>query len=69
MNDRVLNRSLTILKKYIRENMVAGTGGFGGNSSPAGPVAGFDPVMDGRTKVMKRLPKEYSKRLTKKPRD
>jgi hypothetical protein len=43
--------------------MVVGTGGFTGSSSPEGPVAGFDPVMDGRSKIMKRLPKEYSKLL------
>ena len=43
--------------------MIVGTGGFTGSASPEGPVAGFDPVMDGRSKIMKRLPKEYSKLL------
>jgi hypothetical protein len=46
--------------------MIVGTGGFTGSASPEGPVAGFDPVMDGRSKVMKRLPREYSKLLSKK---
>jgi hypothetical protein len=46
--------------------MIVGTGGFTGSASPQGPVAGFDPVMDGRSKVMKRLPREYSKLLSKK---
>ena len=31
--------------KYLRENMVVGSGGFTGSADPAGPVAGFDPVM------------------------
>ena len=63
MNDRVFNCSLNILRKYISENMIVGTGGFTGSAYPEGPVAGFDPVMDGRSKIMKRLPKEYSKLL------
>jgi hypothetical protein len=31
--------------QIIREQMVAGTGGFTGSSEPKGPTAGFDPVM------------------------
>lgn len=31
--------------QMIREQMVAGTGGFTGSSDPKGPTAGFDPVM------------------------
>ncbi len=65
MNDRIFNHSLNILRKYISENMVVGTGGFTGSASPEGPVAGFDTIMDGRSKIMRRLPKEYSKLLTK----
>lgn len=68
MNDRVFNRSLNILRKYISENMIVGTGGFTGSASPEGPVAGFDTMMDGRSKIMRRLPKEYSKLLTKRKR-
>lgn len=63
MNSKVFDHSLTILRKYISENMIVGTGGFTGSASPEGPVAGFDTVMDGRSKIMKRLPKEYSKLL------
>jgi hypothetical protein len=54
--------------QIIRENMVANAPGTsGGYTSKGEPttVAGFDPVMDGRTKVMRRLPKEYSKFLRK----
>lgn len=63
MNSKVFDHSLTILRKYISENMIVGTGGFTGSASPEGPVAGLDTVMDGRSKIMKRLPKEYSKLL------
>ena len=38
--------------QLIREQMVAGTGGFTGSADPKGPVAGFDPVMG---KVQKRF--------------
>jgi len=69
MNERVFNCSLNIIRKYISENMVVDTSGFTGASSPEGPVAGFDPVMDGRSKIMTRLPKEYSKLLRKKKRN
>jgi hypothetical protein len=69
MNERVFNCSLNIIRKYISENMAVGTSGFTGASSPEGPVAGFDPVMDGRSNVMKRLPKEYSKLLRKKKKN
>lgn len=53
--------------KIIRENMVANSpgssGGFSGSANKSGPVAGFDPIFDGRKKIMKKLPKEYSKFL------
>ena len=69
MNERVFNCSLNIIRKYISENMVVGTSGFTGASSSEGPIAGFDPVMDGRSNVMRRLPKEYSKLLRKKKKN
>ena len=31
--------------QLIREQMVAGTGGFTGSADPKGPAAGFDPVI------------------------
>ena len=65
MNDRVFNCSLNILRKYISENMVVGTGGFTGSADPKGPVAGYDSLMDGRSKMMRRLPPMYKKQLSK----
>jgi hypothetical protein len=67
MSNRVFQHSLTILRKYISENMIVGTGGFSGSADSKGPVAGFDPPikLDRRTKVMKKLPKEYFKFLKK----
>lgn len=52
----------------MEEGMVVGTGGFTGSADPKGPVAGFDPMIgspDGRSRLMRRLPKEYSKLLRK----
>ena len=65
MNDRVFNCSLNILRKYISENMVVGTGGFTASADPKGPVAGYDSLMDGRSKMMRRLPPLYKKQLSK----
>jgi hypothetical protein len=48
--------------------MVANAPGTGGGYTSKGDpttAAGFDPVMDGRSKLMRRLPKEYSKFLRK----
>ena len=39
--------------QLIREQMVAGTGGFTGSADPKGPVAGFDPVMKFKKKYIK----------------
>jgi hypothetical protein len=41
MEKKKLDRIINI----IREQMVAGNGGFTGSADPKGPVAGFDPVM------------------------
>jgi hypothetical protein len=43
----------------------AGTGGFTGSADSKGPVAGYDPLMDGRSKMMRRLPPLYRKQLSK----
>jgi hypothetical protein len=43
----------------------AGAPGFSGAADPKGPTAGFDPLMDGRSKMMRRLPPQYSKALRK----
>jgi hypothetical protein len=66
MKDKILQNSIKIIKNVMEEGgMVVGTGGFSGSSDPKGPVAGFDhPIkLDRRTKIMKKLPKEYSKFL------
>ena len=68
MNDRILKNSIKIIRTVMEEGgMVVGTGGFTASSDPKGPVAGFDPPikMDRRTKLMRRLPKEYFKSLKK----
>ena len=57
-----------MIRNLMEEGMVVGTGGFSGSANPKGPVAGFDPVMklDGRSKVMRRLPPPYRKDLLSK---
>lgn len=44
-------------------NAPGSSGGFSGSADSRGPVSGFDPVQDGRSKVMRRLPKAYSQFL------
>lgn len=68
MKDHILQNAINIIRNLQEDapTMSAGTGGFTGSADPKGPVAGFDPVMDGRSKIMRRLPKEYSKLLKKK---
>jgi len=54
------------------EGMVAnppgGSGGFSGSSNPAGPTAGYDPVMkiDGRRKYVKKYIDQLMKKRAKK---
>lgn len=66
MKDHILENSIKIIRNLMEDGMIVGTGGFSGSADPKGPVAGFDPIMDGRSRMMKRLPKEYSKLLRKK---
>jgi hypothetical protein len=65
MNDHILKHSIQLIRNLMEDGMVVGTGGFTGSADPKGPVAGFDPPikLDRRTKIMKRLPIEYSKHL------
>jgi hypothetical protein len=42
--------------QLVRENMVAGTGGFTGSADPKGPVAGFDPMMKLKKRYIKLVP-------------
>jgi hypothetical protein len=67
MKDHILENAIKIIRNLMEEGMVVGTGGFSGSADSKGPVAGFDPVMklDGRSKLMRRLPKEYNKFLRK----
>lgn len=41
MNEKKLNKIIGI----IRESMMVGIGGYTGSADPAGPNAGYDPVM------------------------
>jgi hypothetical protein len=70
MNDRILQKAINIIRNLQEDapTMSAGTGGFTGSANPKGPVAGFDPVMklDGRSRLMRRLPPQYRKSLTSK---
>lgn len=68
MKDHILENSIRIIRNLMEEGMVVGTGGFTSSADPKGPVAGFDPVMklDGRSKMMRRLPPQYRKSLTSK---
>jgi hypothetical protein len=64
MEKKKLDRIINI----IREQMVAGNGGFTGSVDPKGPVAGFDPVI-GTTKRKNpqiKLPPGSRKRWTPK---
>jgi hypothetical protein len=64
MKDHILQNSIQIIRNLMEDGMVVGTGGFTGSADPKGPVAGFDPMMDGRSKTMRRLPPQYKKYLT-----
>ena len=81
--DKVINafrnamyQEFSVEDSVNEEGMVANSpgqgGGFGGSSNPAGPTAGFDPVMkiDGRRKFVKRymdkLVKDREKRAERK---
>lgn len=71
MKDHVFQNAINIIRNLMEEGMVVGTGGFTGSADPKGPVAGFDPIMklDGRSKLMRRLPPQYRKSLTSKKKD
>ena len=66
MQDRILENIITIVRNaMVIENMTVGTGGFSGSAAPEGPVAGYDPVIDGRSRIARRLPPVYKKILSK----
>ena len=70
MKEHILQNAINIIRNLQEDapTMSAGTGGFTGSANPKGPVAGFDPVMklDGRSKMMRRLPPPYKKDLISK---
>ncbi len=55
-------------RRLLDEMMSAGAGGFSGSADPAGPVAGFDPVM-GPPRRRSPLDKVLSKVKKKKKKD
>lgn len=72
MEKKKIDRVIEAFRNYINlkeEGMVAnasGTqGGFGGSSTSGGPSAGYDKPLDGRSKMMRRLPPAYRKSLSK----
>lgn len=59
MKDHILQNAINIIRNLKEEGMVVGTGGFTGSADPKGPVAGFDPLMTAKPKVLRRsLPKK-----------
>ena len=50
-----IDRVIDIVRQYkLDEMMTAGAGGFTGSADAAGPVAGYDPVMEPPKKKRKR---------------
>ena len=68
MKNHILQNAINIIRNLQEDapTMSAGTGGFTGSADPKGPVAGYDPLMDGRSKIMRKLPPMYRKQLSKK---
>jgi hypothetical protein len=72
-----IDRIISIIRSLREEGIptmntatTAGKAGFGGSAQgfDPGPTAGYDSPLDGRTKMAKRLPPEYRKKLSKKER-
>ena len=56
-----IDRVIDIVRQYkLDEMMTAGAGGFTGSADAAGPVAGYDPVME--------PPKKKKRKHIKSPR-
>lgn len=69
-----IDRIIRIIRSLREEGVptmntasTAGKAGFGGSAQgfDPGPTAGYDKPLDGRSKVMRRLPSEYRKSLSK----
>jgi hypothetical protein len=68
MKNHILQNAINIIRNLQEDapTMSVGTGGFTGSADPKGPVAGYDPLMDGRSRMMRKLPPMYRKQLSKK---
>jgi len=65
-----IDRIINIVRKLNEEMMTTGAGGgasFAGTGPDdnGSPTAGYDKPLDGRCKMMRRLPPEYRKSLQK----
>ena len=63
-----MNSKIDRIIEIIRENMVANMPGTSGAYTSQGDskiFAGFDKILDGRSKIMKRLPPPYRRKLQK----
>jgi hypothetical protein len=61
-----LEKLINIVRSLKEEGgMVVGSGGFTSSADPKGPVAGYDNLLDGRSKIMRRLPVAYRKNIQK----
>lgn len=67
-----IDKIISIIRDLREEGAMGMTTGSSGSvagfshlSNPAGPVAGTTGPLDGRSRVMRRLPPEYRKSLSK----
>lgn len=67
--DKIISiiRSLKEDVPAMSTGSTAGSAGFGGSAQGfnPGPTAGYDIPLDGRSKIMRRLPPLYRKKLKK----
>jgi hypothetical protein len=66
--DKILNIIRTLKEEGMTTSSTPSKAGFGGSSQgfDPGPTAGYDKPLDGRSRMMRRLPPEYRKGLQKK---
>lgn len=65
-----IDKIIGIVRKLNEEMMTTGAGGGAGFAGTGpddngSPTAGYDKPLDGRTRMMRRLPPEYRKSLQK----
>jgi hypothetical protein len=69
--DKIINIIRTLKEEgMMTTSSTTNKAGFGGSSQgfDPGPTAGYDKLLDGRSKMMRRLPPEYRKGLQKSKR-